>query len=61
MTKREELQKQYAEYERKLDLVLKRDENDKYPFSFGPSKAKLVAENTEAIKQFIAEEEKAHG
>jgi len=33
-------------------LVLKRNENDKYPFSFGRSKAKLIVENYEAIKKF---------
>ena len=31
-------------------LVLKRDENDKYPFSFGKGKAKLIVENIEEIK-----------
>jgi len=36
-------------------LVLKRDENDKYPFSFGKSKAKLIVENIDAIKQFVEE------
>jgi hypothetical protein len=47
-----------SEYRGSPVLVLKRDENDQYPFSFGLSKAKLIAGNIEAIKQFIAEEEK---
>lgn len=38
-------------------IVLKRDENDKYPFSFGVSKAKLAVEAIEDIKKFIAEHE----
>jgi len=36
-------------------LVLKRDENDKYPFSFGKGKAKLIVENIEEIKKFVEE------
>lgn len=36
-------------------MSLKRDENDKFPFSFGKSKAKLIVENIEAIKQFAME------
>ncbi|MCX5784319.1 MAG: hypothetical protein NTX59_01375 [Elusimicrobia bacterium] len=38
-------------------LVLKRNENDKYPFSFGLSKARLVIEAIEDIKKFVAENE----
>lgn len=36
-------------------IVLKRDENDKFPFSFGLSKAKLILENIEEIKKFVEE------
>ena len=36
-------------------LVIKRDENDKYPFSFGLSKAKLILENIEEIESFVEE------
>jgi hypothetical protein len=36
-------------------ITLKRDENDKYPFSFGKAKAKLIVENYEAIKIFVEE------
>jgi len=36
-------------------ITLKRDENDKYPFSFGKAKAKLIVENYEAIKRFVEE------
>ena len=39
-------------------LVIKRDADDKYPFSFGMSKAKLILENIEEIKKFVAENEK---
>lgn len=34
-------------------IVIKNDEEDKYPFQFGVKKAKLVLENIESIKKFI--------
>ena len=34
-------------------IVIKLDEEDKYPFQFGVKKAKLVLENIEAIKAFV--------
>jgi len=34
-------------------LVIKNDEEDKYPFQFGVKKAKLVLENIEAVKKFV--------
>ena len=36
-------------------LVLKRDENDKYPFSFGVNKAKLILKYIEEIESFVEE------
>lgn len=36
-------------------IVLSKNENDKYPFQFGQSKAKLIVENYEAIKRFAKE------
>lgn len=39
-------------------IVLKRDENDKYPMSFGLSKAKLIMDNVDEIKKFVAENNK---
>ena len=36
-------------------LIIKMDENDKYPFSFGLSKARLIVENIEEIKKFVEE------
>lgn len=44
-----------SEYKGKPILVIKRDEDDKYPFSFGLSKAKLMLENIEEIKKFVEE------
>lgn len=34
-------------------IVLKNDEEDKFPFQFGVKKAKLVIENIDAIKAFV--------
>ncbi|OGB89764.1 hypothetical protein A2625_06605 [candidate division WOR-1 bacterium RIFCSPHIGHO2_01_FULL_53_15] len=46
-----------SEFKGRPMLVIKRDENDKYPFSFGLAKAKLILENLEEIKKFVAENE----
>lgn len=39
-------------------IVLKNDEEDKFPFQFGLKKAKLILENIEAIKQFVEKHDK---
>jgi len=44
-----------SEYNGKPILVLRRSEDDKFPFSFGINKAKLIMENLEEIKKFVAE------
>jgi hypothetical protein len=44
-----------TEYKGNKLIVLKRNEEDKYPFSFGLGKAKLIVENIEEIKKFIEE------
>jgi hypothetical protein len=46
----------YGEYKGNKLIILKRDENDSYPFSFGKTKARLIVENFEAIKKFAEEE-----
>jgi len=48
-----------TEYRGKQVLILKRNENDRYPFSFGYSKAKLILESLNDIKKFVEECEKA--
>lgn len=37
-------------------IILKRTEQDTFPFQFGKGKAKLIVENFEAIKKFSEEE-----
>ena len=44
-----------SDYNGKPILVLRRSEDDKFPFSFGIAKAKMILENLEEIKKFVAE------
>jgi len=39
-------------------IVLKNDEEDKFPFQFGLKKAKLILENIEEIKKFVEKHDK---
>ncbi|MCU0641340.1 MAG: hypothetical protein MUC35_04550 [Candidatus Margulisbacteria bacterium] len=48
-----------SEFKGKPTLVLKRGEDEKYPFSFGLMKAKMILEHLEDIKKFVAENDKA--
>lgn len=48
-----------SEFKGKPILVIKRDEQEKFPFSFGVSKAKMILENIEEIKKFVAENSQA--
>ena len=48
-----------SEFKGKPIMVIKRDEEDKYPFSFGISKAKMILENIEEIKKFVEENNQA--
>ena len=48
-----------GEYKGKPLMIIKRSEDDKYPFSFGLSKAKLILENIEEIKKFVEENNSA--
>ena len=47
---------EYGEFKGNKMLIIKRDENDKFPFQFGKTKAKMIVDNFEAIKQFAEEE-----
>lgn len=46
---------EYSEYKGNKLIVLKRSDEDKYPFSFGKGKAKLIVDNFDAIKAFVEE------
>ena len=47
-----------SEFKGKPILVLKRNEEDKYPFYFGLNKAKLIVDHIEDIKKFVKENTK---
>jgi len=47
-----------SEFKGKPILILKRDEEEKFPFSFGLTKAKLIVDNFEEIKKFVEENSK---
>ncbi|MEW5951026.1 MAG: hypothetical protein GX447_09330 [Elusimicrobia bacterium] len=44
-----------TEYKGQPVLILKRNENDRYPFSFGLGKARMILEAIEDIKKFVEE------
>ena len=46
----------YGEFKGKKMIILKKDEDDNFPFQFGKAKAKLIIENIDAIKTFAEEE-----
>jgi hypothetical protein len=43
-----------SEFKGNPTLVLKNDENDRFPFSFGLSKARKILDAYEDIKNFVA-------
>ena len=48
-----------SEFKGKPVLVLKRSEDEKFPFSFGLAKAKMILDHLEEIKKFVTENDKA--
>ena len=50
-----------SEVKGKPVLVIRRTEDDKYPFSFGLTKAKMIIENLEEIKRFVEDNNKEGG
>ena len=46
---------EYREFKGNKIIVLKKSEDDQFPFSFGKGKARLIVENFEAIKKFSEE------
>ncbi len=47
---------EFGEFKGNKIIRLKRNEEDKFPFSFGKNKARLIVENFEEIKKFAEEE-----
>lgn len=48
-----------SEFKGKPMLVIKNDENDKFPLSFGMTKARKILVSIDEIKKFVADNEKA--
>ncbi|OGF33657.1 hypothetical protein A2223_00080 [Candidatus Falkowbacteria bacterium RIFOXYA2_FULL_35_8] len=46
-----------GEYQGKPVISLMKMENDKFPFTFGAAKAKLILANLDEIKKFVEESE----
>ncbi len=42
-----------SEFKGNKMIVIKTNEEDKYPFQFGVKKAKLILENIEEIRKFV--------
>ena len=49
---------EFDEYNGNPVIILKRDENDNYPFRFGVRKAQIIIDHIEDIKKFIKENTK---
>jgi hypothetical protein len=47
---------EYSEFKGNKIIKLKKDDADQFPFSFGRSKAKLIVDNFDAIKEFAESE-----
>jgi hypothetical protein len=50
-----------SEFKGKPVIIIRRNEDDKYPFTFGMSKARLILENLEEIKRFVEDNSKEEG
>jgi hypothetical protein len=55
--KKERAMIEKTKYKGKPVMVIKRSEDDKFPFAFGLGKARLILENIEEIKKFVEENE----
>ena len=49
-----------SEFNGRPVIILKRAEEDKYPFTFGLNKARLILENLDEIKKFVDENNPEH-
>ena len=47
---------EYGEFKGNKVMTLKRAEDDRYPFTFGKAKARLIIEHLEEVKKFAEEQ-----
>ncbi|MFH1958686.1 MAG: hypothetical protein ABIJ15_09490 [bacterium] len=50
---------EYEEFKGNQMIVLKNNEEDRYPFKFGLGKGKKIVENFDAIKKWVDKQEAA--
>jgi len=48
---------EFEEFKGNAMIVLKNDENDRFPVKFGLGKAKKIVDNIDAIKKWVSEQE----
>ncbi|MFC2061447.1 hypothetical protein ACFLUV_02950 [Elusimicrobiota bacterium] len=48
---------EFEEFKGNAMIVLKNDEEDRYPFKFGRGKARKIVDNFDAIKKWVEEQE----
>jgi uncharacterized protein YgiM (DUF1202 family) len=48
---------EYGDFKGNKMIILKKNQDDQYPFQFGRNKAKLIVENIDAIEDFANEVE----
>ena len=46
---------EFGEFKGKKVMIIKRQDEDRYPFTFGKAKAKMIVENFDEIKKFAEE------
>jgi hypothetical protein len=47
-----------SEFKGKPVMIIKKNEDDKYPFAFGLTKAKMIMENIDEIRRFVEDNSK---
>jgi len=50
---------EFGEFKGNKMIILKRNPEDKYPFQFGLSKARLIVENIKDIEKFVNDNPRA--
>ena len=48
---------QYSKFKGKKVIILKRSPDDKYPFTMGKAKCRLILDNIQSIENFVNEED----
>lgn len=49
---------EHGEYKGSKVITFKKDETDKFPFSFGMAKAQIIVDHIEDIKKFVEDNKK---